>query len=52
MRLWDLSTAARVDHFIANSRFIAARIRKCYRRESTVIHASGKRVGGLYCIAD
>jgi glycosyltransferase involved in cell wall biosynthesis len=38
MRLWDLSTAARVDHFIANSRFIAARIRKCYRRESTVIH--------------
>lgn len=38
MRLWDLSTAARVDHFIANSRFIAARIRKYYRRESTVIH--------------
>jgi glycosyltransferase involved in cell wall biosynthesis len=38
MRLWDLSTAARVDYFVANSRFIAARIRKCYRRESTVIH--------------
>jgi glycosyltransferase involved in cell wall biosynthesis len=38
MRLWDLSTAARVDYFIANSRFIAARIRKCYRRESTVIY--------------
>jgi glycosyltransferase involved in cell wall biosynthesis len=38
MRLWDLSTAARVDYFIANSRFIAARIRKYYRRESTVIH--------------
>lgn len=38
MRLWDFSTAARVDYFVANSRFIAARIRKCYRRESTVIH--------------
>jgi glycosyltransferase involved in cell wall biosynthesis len=38
MRLWDLSTAARVDYFVANSRYIAARIRKCYRRESTVIH--------------
>jgi glycosyltransferase involved in cell wall biosynthesis len=38
MRLWDFSTAARVDYFIANSRYIATRIRKCYRRESTVIH--------------
>ncbi len=38
MRLWDFSTAARVDHFVANSRYIAARIRKYYRRESTVIH--------------
>lgn len=38
MRLWDLSTAARVDYFVANSRFIAARIRKYYRLESTVIH--------------
>ena len=38
MRLWDLSTAARVDYFAANSRYIAGRIRKYYRRESTVIH--------------
>lgn len=38
MRLWDVSTAARVDYFVANSRYIAARIRKCYRRESDVIH--------------
>jgi glycosyltransferase involved in cell wall biosynthesis len=38
MRLWDFSSAARVDHFVANSSYIAARIRKCYRRESTVIH--------------
>lgn len=38
MRLWDLSTAARVDHFIADSSFIATRVKKYYRRESTVIH--------------
>lgn len=38
LRLWDFSTAARVDHFVANSNYISARIRKCYRRESTVIH--------------
>jgi glycosyltransferase involved in cell wall biosynthesis len=37
-RLWDLRTANGVDHFIANSRFIARRIWKTYRRESTVIH--------------
>jgi len=38
MRLWDVATAGRVDHFVANSRFVASRIRKHYRRESTVIH--------------
>jgi glycosyltransferase involved in cell wall biosynthesis len=38
MRVWDLASAARVDYFIANSRFSASRIRKYYRRESTVIH--------------
>jgi len=38
MRLWDFNAASRVDHFVANSHYIAARIRKCYRRESTVIH--------------
>lgn len=38
VRLWDFSTAARVDYFVANSRHVAARIRKCYRRQSTVIH--------------
>jgi glycosyltransferase involved in cell wall biosynthesis len=50
MRLWDLSTAARVDYFVANSRYIAARIRKCYRRESTVIHPPANVSGGY--IAD
>lgn len=38
LRLWDQATAARVDYFVANSSFIASRIRKCYRRESVVIH--------------
>ena len=38
MRLWDYATAARVDYFVANSKFIASRIRKYYGRESTVIY--------------
>jgi len=38
LRIWDQASAARVDYFVANSRFSASRIRKYYRRESTVIH--------------
>lgn len=38
MRLWDYATSGRVDYFIANSNFIASRIRKYYGRESRVIH--------------
>ncbi len=38
IRLWDLRSAAGVDHFIANSQFIAKRIAKTYRREATVIY--------------
>lgn len=38
MRLWDYASAGRVDYFVANSRFVASRIRKCYGRKSTVIH--------------
>jgi glycosyltransferase involved in cell wall biosynthesis len=38
VRNWDYSAAQRVDHFIANSHYVAARIRKYYRRESAVIH--------------
>jgi glycosyltransferase involved in cell wall biosynthesis len=37
-RLWDLRTANGVDHFIANSHFIARRIWRVYRRRSTVIY--------------
>ncbi|MFP1765028.1 glycosyltransferase family 4 protein [Lonsdalea quercina] len=38
MRLWDYRTANGVDHFVANSQFIARRINKIYRREADVIY--------------
>ncbi len=38
LRQWDLRTANGVDAFVANSEFVARRIRKVYRRESTVIY--------------
>ena len=38
LRLWDYSTAARVDHFVANSSNVRNRIWKTYRRESDVVH--------------
>jgi len=37
LRQWDYATAARVDHFVANSPNVAARIAKYYRRESVYI---------------
>jgi glycosyltransferase involved in cell wall biosynthesis len=38
MRMWDQRTSTGVDAFVANSRFIGARIDKAYRRDSTVIY--------------
>lgn len=38
LRIWDFASAARVDHFVANSRHVAKRIGKFYRRDSMVIH--------------
>jgi glycosyltransferase involved in cell wall biosynthesis len=38
LRLWDRSSAAGVDGFIANSGYIAERIRKVWRRNAAVIH--------------
>ncbi|MGB9722384.1 MAG: glycosyltransferase [Chloroflexia bacterium] len=38
LRLWDVAASLRVDAFIANSRTVAARIARYYRRESAVIH--------------
>lgn len=37
IRIWDYASAGRVDYFLANSNNVATRIRKHYRRESTVI---------------
>lgn len=38
IRLWDYRTAHGVDHFIANSEFIARRIKKVYGREADVVY--------------
>jgi glycosyltransferase involved in cell wall biosynthesis len=38
LRQWDRNSAAGVDHFIANSRFVARRILKAYRRDAEVIY--------------
>lgn len=38
LRTWDLLSSNRVDFFVANSEFIAKRIRKIYNREATVIY--------------
>ncbi len=58
LRLWDAATANRVDAYASNSRFVAKRIAKYYRREATVInppvdvarYRPGKRVGDYYLI--
>ncbi len=38
LRMWDISTANRVDHYIAISETVADRIYKIYRRYSVVIY--------------
>lgn len=38
VRLWDTRTAHGVDLFIANSSYIARRIRKTYRREAVIVY--------------
>lgn len=38
IRSWEFGAAQRVDSFVANSWYIAARVRKYFRRESTVIY--------------
>lgn len=37
LRTWDVTSAARVDQFVANSSFVAKRIDKYYRRDAEVI---------------
>ena len=38
VRRFDRAAADNVDHFIANSHFVAERIRRCYGREAAVLH--------------
>lgn len=38
LRIWDYTSAQRVDHFIANSRTPQKRIQKYYNRASTIIY--------------
>jgi glycosyltransferase involved in cell wall biosynthesis len=38
LRRWDLTTAKRVDLFIANSRTVQERIKRIYGRDSVVLH--------------
>lgn len=37
LRAWDVSTVPRTDRFLANSSFVAARIRRYYGRRATVV---------------
>ncbi len=38
MARWDAGTAGRVDRFLANSQYVAGRIRRYYNRGSTVVY--------------
>lgn len=38
IRMWDYISSQRVDHFIANSKYIARRIKKNYGRDADVIY--------------
>ena len=37
LRMWDVTSASRVDIFLANSTFVSARIRKFYRRDALIV---------------
>jgi len=38
IRIWDISSVNRVDYFIANSNYIAKRIKKIYNKDAIVIY--------------
>jgi glycosyltransferase involved in cell wall biosynthesis len=38
LQKWDVAASERADYFLANSRNVAAKIQKLYRRHATVIH--------------
>ncbi len=47
LRNWDYLAAQRVTHFLANSRYVAGRIRHYYGQPSTVIHPPIDTVRGI-----
>ena len=59
LRSWDVTTASRVDYFIANSKYVASRINKFYRRDAVVINppvetsrfSSADSIGDFYLCA-
>ena len=38
LRMWDVTSAARVDSFVANSATVAGRVRRYYGQDSVVVH--------------
>ncbi|NLF83656.1 MAG: glycosyltransferase family 4 protein [Candidatus Gastranaerophilales bacterium] len=38
LRMWDVTSAQRVDHFLSNSKYTALRIKKFYGRDSEVLY--------------
>jgi len=61
LRMWDVTSSARVDSFVANSATVARRIQRCYDRKSIVIpppvdtdafqSASPSELGDFYLMA-
>lgn len=49
IKIWDTRTANGVDYFICNSKFIARRIWKCYRRKAEVIYPPVDVNNFAYC---
>ncbi|HEY4643818.1 MAG TPA: glycosyltransferase [Bacteroidota bacterium] len=58
LRTWDVASSSRVDHFVAISKHVQSRIRRYYRRESSVIYppvdvsafSLSEKDGGYYLI--
>ncbi|MEN9835008.1 MAG: hypothetical protein RL011_1201 [Pseudomonadota bacterium] len=59
LRQWDISSASRVDRFVANSSFVGERVHRLYARDAAVVHppiATGRfrpspKRGGYYLAA-
>jgi glycosyltransferase involved in cell wall biosynthesis len=51
LRMWDSASASRVDHFVANSKTVAARIRRYYGRQAAVV-VPPVDVGSLECVGE